>query len=86
MIKHRLSRRDFLKSMGVGIAALNLPFSVNIVEAAEICDRKDFYVAKIDQELFQRIKGKSYKHDCTLPLDDLRYLHLLHKDINGVTR
>ena len=54
MIKHRLSRRDFLKSMGVGIAALNLPFSVNIVEAAEIRDRKDFYVAKIDQELFQR--------------------------------
>ena len=54
MIKHRLSRRVFLKSMGVGIAALNLLFSVNIVEVAEIRDRKDFYVAKIDQELFQR--------------------------------
>ncbi len=86
MFKHSLSRRDFLRSMGVGIAALNLPLSINIVEAEEIRDKKDFYVAKINQETFQRIKGKSYKHDCTLPLDDLRYLHLLHKDINGVTR
>lgn len=86
MFKHSLSRRDFLRSMGVGIAALNLPLSINIVEAEEIRDKKDFYVAKINQEIFQRIKGKSYKHDCTLPLDDLRYLHLLHKDINGVTR
>lgn len=42
-----LSRRDFLKSMGVGIAALNMPF-INIVEAAEIRDKKDFYVAKIN--------------------------------------
>ena len=73
MFKHSLSRRDFLKCMGVGIAALNLPLSGNMVEAAEIRDKKDFYVAKINKELFQRIKGKSYKHDCTLPLEDLRY-------------
>ena len=34
MFKYSLSRRDFLKSMGVGIAALNLPLSINIVDMA----------------------------------------------------
>ena len=45
----------------------------------------DFYVSRIDEKLFARIKGKSYKDNCTLPLDDLRYVHVLHKDIDGKT-
>ena len=44
-----------------------------------------FYIRKIDGDLLARIQGKSYKDDCTLPLDDLRYIHVLHKDLNGVT-
>ena len=43
-----------------------------------------FYIKKIDDTLYERIKGKSYKDDCALPLDSLRYLHVLHKDIRGV--
>lgn len=42
-----------------------------------------FYITEITDEIFDRIYGKSYKEDCTLPREDLRYLHLLHKDING---
>lgn len=38
----------------------------------------EFYVSKISDELFQKIKGKSFKSDCTIPLDDLRYVHVLH--------
>ena len=84
MFRQSLSRREFLQGMGAGIAALNLPAFRNAAEAAAIRDEKGFYVAKIDNTLYHRIKGKSYKDDCPLPLDDLRYLHLLYKD-NGVT-
>lgn len=43
----------------------------------------DFYMTEITDELFERIKGKSFKDDCTLPREDLRYLHVLHKDVAG---
>ena len=29
-----------------------------------------------DSEIFARIKGKSYKDNCTVPVSDLRYLHV----------
>ena len=48
-------------------------------------DKGCFYVSKITPEIFARIKGKSYKDDCTLPLEDLRYIHVLHKDLDGNT-
>ena len=43
----------------------------------------DFSVSKIDDKIFERIKGKSYKDDCTVAREDLRYLQVLHKDLNG---
>ncbi len=46
---------------------------------------KDFYAAEIDDVIFSRIKGKSYKDDCTVPLKDLRYLHVLHVGFDGET-
>ena len=44
-----------------------------------------FYIKRIDEPIFARIKGKSYKSDCTVPVDDLRYLHILHKDLERQT-
>lgn len=44
-----------------------------------------FYIKEIDDEIFARINGKSYKENCTVPVDDLRYLHVLHKTIEGTT-
>lgn len=44
-----------------------------------------FYIAEIDEKIFARIDGKSYKKNCPLPLDELRYLHVLHKDLSGKT-
>lgn len=43
-----------------------------------------FYITEITDEIFDRIYGKSFKEDCTLPREDLRYLHVLHKDLDGV--
>ena len=60
----------------------NLVVVQNETEVVE----KYFYVTPIDDELFARIKGKSFKDDCTLPREDLRYLHVLHKDLDGNTR
>jgi len=44
-----------------------------------------FYISEITDDIFARIKGKSFKDNCTLPREDLRYLHVLHKDKDGVT-
>ena len=44
---------------------------------------EEFKISKISDEIFKRIEGKTFKTDCTLPRDDLRYLNLLHKDLNG---
>ncbi len=44
-----------------------------------------FYMSKITDEIFARIQGKSFKDDCTLPREDLRYIHVLHKDLDGNT-
>lgn len=43
-----------------------------------------FYMTPITDEIFERIQGKSFKGDCTLPREDLRYLHVLHVDLDGV--
>ena len=37
-----------------------------------------FNIEKIGQSLFKRIYKKSYKADCNIPLDSLRYLKVLH--------
>ena len=49
-------------------------------------DTEDFKISKIDDTIFARIKGKSFKDDCTIPRDDLRFLNVLHKDLNGNTK
>ena len=46
---------------------------------------REFYCTKITKELAERIRGKSYKDDCTVPMEDLRYLHALHVDLAGET-
>ena len=45
----------------------------------------DFFIAKIGEDIFARIDGKSYKKNCTVPLEDLRYLQVLHKNLRGET-
>ena len=51
-------------------------------EADEV--KEPFTIEPISDEIFERIYGKSFKEDCTLPRDDLRCLHVLHVDLDGV--
>lgn len=42
-----------------------------------------FRIMPIDDSIFARMKGKSYKDNCSIPLDDLRYITALHCDAQG---
>lgn len=42
-----------------------------------------FEASTIDDALFQRIYKKSFKEDCTIDRGDLRYLKVLHRNIQG---
>ncbi|MBR5914776.1 MAG: M15 family metallopeptidase [Selenomonadaceae bacterium] len=42
-----------------------------------------FEILPIDDKIFSRIDGKSYKKNCTLPIENLRYLRVLHKNLEG---
>ena len=42
-----------------------------------------FSISEINDEIFSRIAGKSFKVTCTVPLSELRYVKLLHKDLSG---
>lgn len=42
-----------------------------------------FFQREIDEALFQAMYGKSYGRDCTLPRGELRYLQVLHYDLEG---
>ncbi|MGL4853536.1 MAG: M15 family metallopeptidase [Phocaeicola sp.] len=42
-----------------------------------------FTSCPIDSQLFARMKGKSYKENCTIPLEQLVYLKVLHYNLDG---
>ena len=52
-------------------------------EAAVPDAEEAFYMTEITDALFARMEGKTFKADCTLPREDLRYLHVLHVDGAG---
>jgi hypothetical protein len=45
-----------------------------------------FYYEPISNDVFKRISGVSYPVDCTISLDDLRYVGLLYVDFDGNTQ
>lgn len=57
---------------------------VNSLEPEEV--KLLFTVAKIPDDIFKKMKGKSYKEDCKIAKNDLRYLRVLHVDGHGNTR
>lgn len=43
----------------------------------------DFYISEIPDDIFAKMQGKSYKEDCTVPREDLRYVHVRHMGFDG---
>lgn len=56
----------------------------NIDEESEM--KEQFYSEKIPDDIFEKMQGKSYKADCSVPREDLRYLHVLHIGFDGQTK
>ena len=44
---------------------------------------ENFYKKEINSAIFNKIKGKSYKVNCTIPLYKLNFIHILHTDVEG---
>lgn len=45
----------------------------------------DFYISEIPDDIFEKMQGRSYKADCTVPREELRYIHVLHIGFDGQT-
>ena len=54
------------------------------VESTDVAS--EFYVSEIPDDIFTKMQGKSYKADCTVPREDLRYVHVLHTGFDGETK
>ena len=52
----------------------------------EESEADEFYVSEIPDDIFEKMQGKSYKADCTVPREDLRYVHVLHMGFDGETK
>lgn len=48
-------------------------------------DNKEFYIEPIPDDIFEKMQGKSYKENCTVPREELRYLHILHVGFDNNT-
>ena len=46
----------------------------------------DFYYEPIPNDIFQKISGISYPEDCTVPLDELRYVVVKYVDFDGESK
>lgn len=52
-------------------------------ETPEASYADDFYISEISDDIFAKMQGKSYKEDCTVPREDLRYVHVRHMGFDG---
>ncbi len=48
-------------------------------------NKEIFEIQNISDEIFKRIEGKSYKSDCNIPLEDLKYLKLSYYGFDAET-
>ena len=45
-----------------------------------------FTISPISDAIFSRMQGKSYKKNCSVPRATLRYVKVLHRNIDGKTQ
>lgn len=55
-------------------------------EVSKLGVERLFAIEPLSDALFEQMQGLSYKADCTLPREELRYLRLLHRDQFGQIR
>lgn len=50
------------------------------------CEIDAFYISHIPNDIFVKMQGRSYKADCTIDREELRYVHILHTGFDGETK
>ena len=48
-------------------------------------NKQSFTISPIPDDIFAKMQGKSFKDNCTVPREDLRYLKVLHVGFDGET-
>lgn len=73
-----------LASVVIILAILIISCSTAEKKSQPTEDREGFSIREISDDLFDRmVRGNTYKENCTVPREDLRYLLVLHKDLDG---
>lgn len=83
---YRIIRRDiFEKELLPFFSLEKKSFSPgDTVPEAFLKNYKEYFkVSPVPDDIFALMQGKTYKEDCTVPREDLRYILCLHKDIEG---
>lgn len=57
--------------------------TLSVSEVERIGTKNFFFTVSIPDTIFTFMQGKSFKADCTVPRDSLRYLRCLHVDKDG---
>ncbi|MDD6196481.1 M15 family metallopeptidase [[Clostridium] aminophilum] len=71
-------------SAAADVSAVSADSRVNLAE--KIDETEGFSIREISDDLFDRMRaGNTYKKECIVPREDLRYLVVLHKDKEGNT-
>ena len=87
MLKKKYRMIGFLLSIFALLAACSSAGSSSNSSSSQneaVLAREGFSIHEISDELFERMKaGNTYKEDCIVPREDLRYLLVLHKDKDG---
>lgn len=71
--------------MSLAMAIWKAGETVSENEVAKVGIENCFTAEEISDSVFQVMKGKSYKDNCTIPRGDLRYVRVLHKNLSGET-
>lgn len=81
-VKSKLNKEDIIKKLR------DLPAG-EVTDVSRLGEEKLndlFYSQELNQDIIDRITGKSYKEDCDVPYSDLRYIRVLHIGFDGKTR
>lgn len=65
----------------------DMPAGTIVTEEQAVLEDVDnlFYAEEISDDIFSRMQGKSYKENCTVPREELRYVRVLHRGFDGET-
>lgn len=76
----------FLATVNISAAQPDAPRAGDKITPEQVAESslEPFFTANpLDDTVFARMQGKSYKADCTLPRSELRYVRVLHYNLQG---